>query len=53
MSRKSHSFRVAHPLPPSLSPGTAIAALHLHSKTLTLHPLVVSFKEIPTDTVAV
>ncbi|OCK98609.1 uncharacterized protein K441DRAFT_693388 [Cenococcum geophilum 1.58] len=52
MPPKSHTFRITLPLPPSISADAAIGALHLHSNTLTLHPLVVSFKEIPTDAVA-
>lgn len=52
MPPKSHTFRITLPLPPSISADAAIGALHLHSNTLTLHPLVISFKEIPTDAVA-
>ena len=52
MPPKSHTFRITLPLPPSVSADTAVGALHLHSNTLTLHPLVVSFKEIPTDAIA-
>ena len=52
MPPKSHTFTITLPLPPSVSADTAIGALHLHSNTLTLHPLVVSFKNISTNAVA-
>ncbi|RMZ67691.1 Nacht and wd40 domain [Pyrenophora seminiperda CCB06] len=43
----THNLHISHPIPPSISPSSVIAALHDHSTALTLQALTTSHTKAP------